>query len=108
MSNVTTIEDGKKKTKKGGPDAEKINWHAKRIGAAKADLDKCRGEHGQLWKDAEDGGMNKAALKLAMKIRDMDGTKAQVFWRDLEQYMHALGVFDQLSMFDQLEQQAAE
>lgn len=92
----------------GGPvDVETLRYHAQRIGEAKGEADGARSEANARWTDAEAAGIHKAALKAAMKIRDLEIHRAQAFWRALESYMHILGVFDQLDMFDQVSDEDA-
>ena len=84
----------------GGLSDAKLKKFADNIGSTKADLDKARGEHGQLFKQFEDAGGNKGALKMAMKLKTMEPAKAQQHWRDLMRYLGVLGVWDQWELLD--------
>lgn len=80
-------------------DADKLRTFAANISATKADMDEARGEYGQLFKQLEDAGFNKAAFKFATKIKGMDSLKGQGQVVDLLGYLLALGVFEQFDMF---------
>lgn len=79
---------------------EKVEKTAKNIRTYKAEMDKARGEVGQYFKQFEEEGGHKKALKTAMSIADMESVQAQEFWRCLIQYMDDLGVFEQQDLFD--------
>lgn len=80
-------------------DADKLRKYAADVSASKADMDEARGEVGQLFKQIEDDGFDKAAFKFATKIKKMDSLKGQGLIVDLLAYMLALDVFGQFDMF---------
>src|SRR6185295_3278014 len=75
---------------------------SKEYARLKSKMDDARSPMGQFFKDFEEDGGHKAALKLAMKIADMESIKAQDFWRSLERYCDELGVFAQHDLLDDL------
>jgi uncharacterized protein (UPF0335 family) len=83
-----------------GISQKKLKDVAANLSSSKAEMDTYRGEIGQLMKQFEEDGGNKAALKFALRLRDMETLKAQDLWRSLESYMEMLGIFDQHDLFD--------
>lgn len=79
--------------------AEKLRKYAADVSASKADMDEARGEVGQIFKQIEDDGFDKAAFKFATKVKKMDSLKGQGLIVDLLAYMLALDVFGQFDMF---------
>lgn len=80
---------------------------ARHINSYKADMDKARGELGQIYKQFEEDGGHKKAFKDALKMQNMEPISAQEYWRSLNQYMKDLGIFDQMDMFDPVPGQVA-
>ncbi len=67
----------------------------------RAIIGELRGEISSIWKFVEDHGGNKAAMRAAMKIRDMpDGTRND-YLAYLQTYCEWLNVFAQQDMFGQ-------
>lgn len=79
---------------------EKIKSFSKNIHSAKAKMEMPTGEHGQLWRQFEEEGGHKKALKLAHQIQNMESVQAQEFIRNLHRYLDVLGVYDQHDLFD--------
>lgn len=79
----------------------KVKKFAQDINSYKANMDKSRGEIGQMFKQFEEDGGHKAALKAAMKVQSMETISAQEFIRNFVQYMKDIGVYDQHDLFDQ-------
>lgn len=84
----------------GGMTKQKLENFASRYLKLKAEADEIRGDMGPLLKDFEEQGGHKLALKTALKVKNMETSKAQDFYRAFENYMEALGVFDQHDLFD--------
>lgn len=91
----------------GGISPVKLEKYSKSYETIKAKLDQLRGDLGAEIKSFEEDGGNKAAFKLALKLKSMESAKAQDFWRSLESYMDMLGIFDQHDLFDPVPGQAA-
>lgn len=86
--------------KSGGISEKDLKKFSKEYGSLKSKMDDARSPLGALFKEFEEKGGHKAALKIAHKIADMESLKAQDFWRSLEQYLDWLGVFDQHDLID--------
>lgn len=67
----------------------------KRIEAKKQVADDVRGELGNLYQEAEDVGFNRTALKLALKLKNMEDGKRNDFLSSLQAYCDHLGVWRQ-------------
>lgn len=91
----------------GGMSQTKLERYAGSYETIKAKMDQLRGDLGAEVKSFEEDGGNKAAFKLALKLKSMESAKAQDFWRSLETYMDMLGIFDQHDLFDPVPGQAA-
>ena len=64
-----------------------------RIDTMKADMDDARSEMGSLYKHAEDDlGINRMALKQAIKLKNMEALKRSDWLRSFQSYCHILGV----------------
>lgn len=72
------------------------------INSFKAQMEKYRGEIGQSFKQFEEAGGDKAALKQAMKLHNMEEIDAQKWMRNLARYTNALKVFATPDLFDGL------
>src|SRR5690242_3765997 len=84
-----------------GFDTEKFKAIIRRIDTAKSEADDARSDLGNLYKEAEESlGLNRPALKQALKIRGMEAVKREAFLRDLDQYLHVLGVGRQDDLFE--------
>lgn len=86
---------------KRGVTGDVVRSYDRKIDEAKARMDEARGEVAQFVKQFDDIGGDRAALKLAMKLKRMEDAKARAFWGSLNQYVDDLGVFAQGDMFDQ-------
>lgn len=88
----------------GGVTDEMLLKTAKNIGSEKAKMDKHRSEIGQFYKQFEEDGGHKKALKTALMIDSMEVESAQDYLRSLTRYMEILGVTDRVmgqeDMFD--------
>lgn len=63
------------------------------IDSARSDMDDARSEMGTLFKNAEnDHGINRMALKQAIKLKNMELLKRAEWIRCFETYCHILGV----------------
>src|SRR4051812_415870 len=63
-----------------------------------------RGVIGNHYQRAEDMGFNRSALKLSIKLRNMEVAKRSDFLASLNMYCEHLGVFAQADMFSPGEQ----
>lgn len=84
----------------GGITKDKLLYIASLVEEHNANLAEERGELGVLMKDFEEKGGHKKALRTALSLKAMETSKAQDFWRSLEQYMDMMGIFDQHDLFD--------
>jgi hypothetical protein len=50
-------------------------------------------------------GGNKSAIRLVARLKRMETKDAQDFLRCFEQYVHASGIWDQIDMLDQMNEQ---
>lgn len=72
---------------------ETLRQIVRNIEAAKADADEARSEMGNLFKNAEnDHGVNRMALKQAIKLKNMEPLRRADWLRRVESYCHILGV----------------
>jgi len=94
-------EEQAERAKYGGLLREDILKTAEEIGIAKEKSAKVQGDLSDDLQKFEDKGGNKKALKWAKQVADMEAATAQDFWRCLVGYATALGVFDQIDMFTQ-------
>lgn len=69
------------------------------LDAKKKIMDSARADMSNIWKAVEDHGGNRAAMKLALKIRDMPADTRNDFLAYLETYCNWLGVFAQGDLF---------
>ena len=77
----------------GSVDADYLRSLVAQIKSAKADSDEARSEMGNLYKNAEnDHGINRMALKAAIKLEGMEALKRAGWMRAFESYCHILGV----------------
>lgn len=77
------------------------------IGRAKEKSAKISGDLSADLQNFEDKGGNKKALKWAKYLADLEPAAAQDFWRCLDGYANALGVFEQIDMFNDAAANAA-
>jgi hypothetical protein len=83
-------------------DPTKFKKLVKNIEAAKGRTDDARGELGNLYKHGEDTlGINRGALKLTVKVKNMDETKREDFLRCFEEYLGLLDIGRQDDLFDE-------
>ncbi|MBF6560507.1 MAG: DUF2312 domain-containing protein [Candidatus Binataceae bacterium] len=78
----------------------KLKGLVRRIDSKKALADLARSDLGNLYQEAEDYGFNRAALKMALKLRNMEDDKRNDFLSALAAYCDELGVWDQGDLFD--------
>ena len=77
----------------GSIDPDKLRELVARIDTMKADMDDARSEMGSLYKHAEDDlGINRMALKQAIKLKNMEALKRSDWLRSFQSYCHILGV----------------
>ena len=83
-------------TKKMGDNAndpDALKSLVSQIKSMKSDMDDARSEMGTLYKNAEnDLGINRMALKQAIKLESMKPLKRAEWLRSFESYCHVLGV----------------
>lgn len=80
-------------------DTATLHKMAREYGGMKGKMDETRGEMGAWFKNAEnDHGLNKAAFKLAIKLKDTDDLKREAFLIDLDHYLDAFGLRNQTSL----------
>ena len=84
-----------------GISAKVLKHHAKEIGSLKQTTDDATMAHAQAWKDAEEAGVHKAALKFVLKLKKQDAAKATDFQNHFDFYAEVLGLNDQLDMLAQ-------
>lgn len=68
---------------------------ATQIDSAKGKLDDARMANAELYKQAEDQGFHRQALKMALKLRAMEPAKRNDFLDSLQAYCEIFGVFAQ-------------
>lgn len=77
----------------GSVDPEYLKRLVGQIESLNADMVEQRGELGNLYKNAEnDHGVNRMALKQAIKLKNMEALKRSAWLRAFESYCHILGV----------------
>ena len=76
------------------PDA-KIKKYAAAISSAKTKCDDANMARAGLFKQAEDAGLHRDALKLATKLSGQDPAKRADFLRAFDRYREVLGLDDQ-------------
>lgn len=77
----------------GGVDPDALKRLVSQIKSMKSDMDDARSEMGTLYKNAEnDHGINRMALKQAIKLEGMEPLKRAEWLRSFESYCHILGV----------------
>jgi uncharacterized protein (UPF0335 family) len=81
-------------------DHAKLKKIARQIATSKAKVDDVRIAHASLYAEAETQGFHRQALKLALKLKDMEAAKLNDFWGSLEAYCEILDVFAQGDMLD--------
>ena len=80
----------------GSVDPAKLKALVAEIEAMKSDMDDARSEMGTLYKNAEnDLGINRMALKQAIKLKKMESIKRAEWRRSFENYNEILGNNDQ-------------
>jgi uncharacterized protein (UPF0335 family) len=77
----------------------KLKGLVQRIDSKRADADLARSDLGNLYQEAEDYGFNRAALKMALKLRNMEDDKRNDFLSALSIYCDELGVWAQGDLF---------
>lgn len=75
-----------------------------RIDSKKQISDDARSDLGSIFKEAEDHGFDRGAMKLAIKVRNMEVGKRNDFLANLNTYCEWLGVFAQADLFTEQEQ----
>lgn len=74
-------------------DPDKLRALVGRLKHMKAEMDEARGEMGNAFKNAEnDLGINRMALKQAIRLEGMDPLKRADWLRSFESYCHILGI----------------
>ena len=76
-------------------------FHA--VSRLETDLAGLRQSLSQVWKDAENDGINKKAAKLAFKQMAQDPASADHFVRSFTHYTQQLGLFDKIDEWKQAE-----
>ncbi|MGD9613773.1 MAG: hypothetical protein AB7H90_01100 [Alphaproteobacteria bacterium] len=87
-----------------GPNLDRIPQLVERIDAKKQVADDARSDLGTIFKEVEDLGHDRGALKLAIKLRNMEAGKRTTFMTRLNEYLDVLGVFAQGDLFSDEEQ----
>jgi len=77
----------------------KLSGLVQRIEAKKQAADDVRSDLGNLYQEAEDYGFNRAALKMALKLKHMEDDKRSDFLASLATYCDVLGVWAQGDLF---------
>ncbi|HUC70411.1 MAG TPA: GapR family DNA-binding domain-containing protein [Stellaceae bacterium] len=77
----------------------KLSGLVQRIEAKKQNADDVRSDLGNLYQEAEDYGFNRAALKMALKLKHMEDDKRNDFLACLATYCDVLGVWAQGDLF---------
>ena len=72
--------------------ASMVKRYASRIGGSKQEMDDARMELAGIYKDAEEDGLNRWALKQAIAFQKMDPHKAAERLKALAEYLPELGV----------------
>lgn len=85
--------------KTGGVTQETFAREVKKIRAAKSKSDDARSDLGTAYQSAETWGLNRPALKLALKIEGMEDAKRNDFLADVDTYLKWLGVTFQGELF---------
>ena len=83
-----------------GVNLDRLVKLAERYETKQAKVAELRGDVGSVIKEVEDLGFNKAAFKLAVKLRNMEPEKRQDFLSSLNAYCDKLGVWAQSELFD--------
>lgn len=83
--------------------AKRLESLRSRISQQKQKMDDARAGLGATYAGVEDEGINKAALKLAMKVDAMDPAKAKDFVSSLNTYLHEFGVIEKIANFNEAE-----
>jgi hypothetical protein len=86
-----------------GMDDDALRNMRARIRASKADADEARGEVGAAYKEVEDRGEHRGALKLAIKLSEMEPTKQSAFLSSFDRYLAVFGVGAQEELFAESE-----
>lgn len=82
-----------KKTADGTVDPDALKSLVSQIETMKSDMDDARSEMGTLYKNAEnDLGINRMALKQAIKLKNMESLKRSEWLRSFNAYCEILGV----------------
>lgn len=84
-----------------GVNLDRLTKLVERIEAKKQVSDDARSDLGTIYKEAEDLGFNRPALKLAVKLRNMEVDKRADFLSSLNAYCDKLGVFAQQDLFNE-------
>lgn len=90
-----------------GVDVEKLQYNARCVETAKQVKDDAQMALAQAFKDAEEAGINRAALKHVLKLKHQDAAKTRDFQRCVEVYSQVLGLDAQIDLFEQQEGQDA-
>ena len=78
---------------------DRLGRLVERIEAKQSVAEGARSDLGTIYKEAEDLGFNRGALKLALKLRNMEPEKRTDFLSSLNAYCDKLGVFAQSDLF---------
>ncbi len=98
---LTLDDEQEERAKYAGMLKGEILEAAGNIGVAKERSAKISGDLSAQLQNFEDKGGVKKMLKWAKSLADMEPGEAQSSWRCLVGYCEALGVFDQMDMFEQ-------
>ena len=74
---------------------DRFDYFVQRIKRDKADTDEARAKLGQTYSEVEDSGFNRPAMKMAIRLAEMEASKRSIFLEDLKTYCDWLGVYDQ-------------
>ncbi len=80
---------------------DKLPGIAARIDSAKAVSDDARSDMGNIYKEAEDQGFNRRALKEACRLRNMEPEKRRDYLSSLNAYCDKLGIWNQGDLFEE-------
>lgn len=85
---------------KAGPRLDRLNNLVARIDSAKADADTARSDLGTIYKEAEDFGFHRRALKEAVRLKNMEPEKRNDYLRSLQTYCDELDIWAQGELFE--------
>ncbi len=79
--------------------AETLRSYRQKIGVATEDKNEAVGTLGAIYKDLDDKGFHKAAVKHAHKLSKLEAPSFRVYYDALNEALHAFGCFDQKDLF---------